>query len=76
MIMAMLQQIAPTKFHPQVYQHDAETTTLEDMIDPHLGVTIQIGITTMTIEIGTDSADPNLTPIILDMGLTVTVTLT
>ena len=42
-----------TKFCPQVYQHNAETTTLEDMIDPHLGVTIMIGITTMTIKIGT-----------------------
>ena len=49
MIMAMLQQIALTKFCPQVYQHDAETTTLEDVIDPHLRVTIAIGITTMTI---------------------------
>ena len=58
-----------------MYQHDAETTTLEDMIDPHLGVTIMIGITTVTIEIGTGSADLDLTPIILDIGVTVTVTL-
>ena len=75
MIMAMLQQIVPTKFHPQMYQHNAETTTLEDMIDPHLGVTIVIGITTVTIEIGTGSADLDLTPIILDIGVTVAVTL-
>ena len=34
-----------------------------------------IGITTMTMEIGTDSADLDLTPIILDVGRTVTVTL-
>ena len=42
MIMAMLQQIAPTKFHHQAYQQDTETITLtqEDMIDPHLGITI------------------------------------
>ena len=53
-----------------------ETTTLEDMIDPHLGITIAIGITTMPIEIGTGSADLNLTPIIPDIGVTVTVTLT
>ena len=46
------------------------------MIDPHLRVTFTIGITTMTIEIGTDSADLDLTPIILDIGATVTVTLT
>ena len=74
--MAMLQWTAPTKFHPQVYQQDAETITLVDMIDPHLGVTIAIDITTMTIEIGTGSADLNLAPIILDIGVTVTVTLT
>ena len=46
------------------------------MIDPHLRVTIARGITTVTIEIGTGSADLNLTPIILDIGVTVTVTLT
>ena len=71
----MSQQIALTKFHPQAYQHDAETTTLEDVIDPHLRVTITIGITTMSIEIGTGSADLDLAPIILDIGVTVTVTL-
>ena len=75
MIMAMLQQTAPTKFHPQVYQHNTETTTPEEEIDPHLRVTIMIGTITMTIEIGTGSADLNLAPIILDIGVTVTVTL-
>ena len=64
-----------TKFCPQAYQHDAETMTLEDMIDPYLGVTVTIGITTMTTGIGTGSADLNLTPIILDIGVTVAVTL-
>ena len=49
----MLQQAAPTRFHSQADQHDAETITLVDMIDPHLGVTITIGTTTVTIEIGT-----------------------
>ena len=62
-------------FHPQAYQHDAETTTLEDVIDPHLGLTIAIGITTMTIETSMGSADLNLAPIIPDIGVTVTVTL-
>ena len=76
MIMAMLQQIAPTKFHPQAYQHDPGTTTLEDTIDQHLGITIMIGITTMIINIGTGSADLDLTPIIPDIGVTVAVTLT
>ena len=47
--MSMLQQTAPTRFHPQAYQHNAETITLVDVIDPHLGVTIIIGTTTMTI---------------------------
>ena len=65
MILAMLQQIALTRFQPQAYQHDTETTTLEDLIDPHLRVTIMIGITTVTIKIGTGSADLDLTPIIL-----------
>ena len=41
----------------------------------HLGVTIMIGITTMTIKIGTGSADLNLTLKILDIGVTVAVTL-
>ena len=72
--MAMLQQIAPTKFHSQAYKHDAETTTLEDMVDPHLGIAITIGITTVTIKIGTGSADLDLAPIIPDVGVTVTVT--
>ena len=76
MIMAMLQQTAPTKFCPQAYQHDAETTTLDDVIYPHLRVTITIGITTMSIGISTGSADLDLAPIILDIGVTVAVTLT
>ena len=75
MIMAMLQQTAPTKFCPQAYQHNAETTTLEDVKYPHLRVTITIGMTTMTIEIGTGSADLDLASIILDIGVTVTVAL-
>ena len=76
MIIAMSQWTTLTKFHPQVYQQNAEITTLEDMIDLHLRVTIVIDITTMTIKIGTGSADLDLTPTILDIGVTVTVTLT
>ena len=75
MIMAMLQQIAPTKFCPQAYQHNTETIAVENMIDPHPGITIMIGITTAPIEIGTGSADLDLTPIIPDIGVTVPVTL-
>ena len=72
----MSQQIAPTKFCPQSCQHDAETTTPEDVIDPHLRITTAIGITTVTIKIGTGSADLNLAAIIPDIGATVAVTLT
>ena len=75
-IMATSQQITPTKFHLQAYQQDTGTTTLVDVIDQHLGVTIIPGITTMTMEIGTGSADLDLTPIILDIGVTVAMTLT
>ena len=75
-IMARSQWVAPTKFHLQAYQQDAGTTTLVDMIDQHLGVTITAGITTVAIEIGAGSADLDLTPIILDIGVTVAVTIT
>ena len=73
--MAMWQQTALTRFHPQAYQHNAETITLVDVIDPHLRVTITIGITTVTIKIGTGSADLDLTPIILDKDPEVTLDL-
>ena len=76
MLMAMLQQIALTKFHHQAYQQDTETTTPEDMIDPHLRITIAIDITTVTTEIGTGSADLSPIPIIPVIGVTVTVILT
>ena len=52
------------------------TTTLVDVIDHHLRVTITPGITTLTIEIGTGSADLDLAPIILDIGVTAAVALT
>ena len=74
-IMGMLQQIALTKSHLQVHQQDTGTTTLVDMIDPHLRVIITPGITTMTIGIDTGSADLNLTPITLDIVVTVAVIL-
>ena len=74
--MGMLQQIALTKFHPQAHQQDAGTTTLVDVVDQHLRVIITPGIITVTIGIDTASADLDLAPIILDMGVTVAVTLT
>ena len=45
------------------------------MVDPHFGVAIKIGITAVTIVIGTGPADLDLTPIILDKRVTVTVAL-
>ena len=73
--MATLQWIAPTKSHLQACQQHAGTTTPVDMIDHHLRVIITPGITTMTIEISTGSADLNLAPIILHIGVAVMVTL-
>ena len=75
-IMDMSQQIAPTKSHPQAHQQDAGTTTLVGMTDQILRVIITPGITTMAIGISTGSVDLELTPISLDMGVTVAVILT
>ena len=74
-IMGMLQQTAPTKSCLQAHQQGTGTTTLVDMIDQHLGVIITPGITTMTIGIDTGSVDLDLTPITLDVGVTVAVIL-
>ena len=76
MTMAMLQQIAQTKFCHQAYQQDTEIPTLtqEDMIDPHLKITIVKGTITMTIETGIGLAGPNPIPTATDTGVTVSVT--
>ena len=74
-IMGTLQQIAPTKSHLQAHRQDAGTTTLVGMIDQLLRVIITPGITTMTLGIGPGSVDLNLTPIILDIGVTIALTL-
>ena len=75
-IMDILQWIALTKYHLQAHQQDAGTTPLVGMTDQHLRIIATPGITTMTIGMGTDSVDLNLTHITLDIGVTVTVTLT
>ena len=77
MIMAMLQQIAQTKFCHQAYQQDTEITILtqDDVIDLHLKITIVIGTTTMTIKTGTGLAGPNPIPITPDLEVKVAVTL-
>ena len=76
MTMAMLQQIALTKFHHQAYQQDTEITILtqEDVIDPHVKITIAIGTITMTIETGIGLAGPDPVPAATGTGVTVGVT--
>ena len=75
--MDMLQWFALTKYHLQAYQHNAGTTPLVDMTDQHLRIIAATpDIPTVTIEIGTDSVDLDLTHITLDIGVTVTVILT
>ena len=76
MTMAMLQQIAQTKSHHQVYQQDTEITILtqENMIGPHLRITITIGTITMTIKTGIGLAGPDPTHAATDTGVTVAVT--
>ena len=60
--MNMLQQIAQTKSCHQAYQQNTETTILtqDNVIDPHLGITIEIGTITRTIKtvIGLAGPDP------------------
>ena len=55
MNMAMLQQIAQTKYHHQAHQQGTEVTipTQDDVIDPHPTITIEIG--TITMITGTDT---------------------
>ena len=52
--MAMLQDIAQTKFLCQAHKQGTEVTvpTQDDAIDPHPTITIEIG--TITVIIGTD----------------------
>ena len=44
------------------------------MIDPHLGITIKIGIITGTIKTGIGSAGPDPIYAVIDAGVTVTMT--
>ena len=76
MIMATLQQIAQTKSHHQAYQQDTEITILtqDNVIDPHLGITIEIGTITVTIETGIGLAGPDPIHTVIDTGVTVAMT--
>ena len=49
--MAMSQQIAQTKSHHQAHQQGTEiiVVTQDDVIDPHLEITIELGTITVTI---------------------------
>ena len=76
MIMATLQQIAQTKSHHQVYQQDTKITILtqDNVMDPHLGITIEIGTITMTIETGIGLAGQDPIHAVIDTGVTVAMT--
>ena len=76
MTMAMLQQIPQTKFCHQAYQQDTEIKILtqEDVIGPHLEITIAIGTITMSIKTGIGLAGPDPIPVATDTRVTVTVT--
>ena len=75
MIMTILPQIAQTKSHHQAYQQDTETTILtqDDVIDPPLRITIEIGTITVTIEIGIDLPGQDPVHAVIDTGVTVAV---
>ena len=59
--MAMLQQIVQTKSHHQAYQQDTEITILtqDNVIHPHLRITIEIDTITVTIKTGIGLAGPD-----------------
>ena len=67
---------ALTKYHLQAHQHNAETTPLADETDQHLVIIATPGIPTVTMEMGTDSVDLDLTHITPGIGVTVIVILT
>ena len=73
--MATSQQIAQTKSHHQAYQQDTEITILTQdyMIDPHLGITIEIGTITMTIKTGIGLAGQDPIHTVIATGVPVEV---
>ena len=70
-IMAMSQQIAPTKSHHQANQQDTEITILtqDNMIDPHLEIAIEIDTITVIIGTGVGIAGPDPTHRATDTGV-------
>ena len=73
-IMDTSQQIAWIRYLLQACWHNAGITLLVDMTGQHLG-TATPDILTITIQIGTDSADLNLAHITPDIGVIVIVIL-
>ena len=69
MTIAISQQIAQTKFHHQAFWQGTEITILiqDNVIDPHLKITIAIGTITITIKTGTGLAGPD--PVTTDTGV-------
>ena len=75
MSMTILQQIAQTKSHHQAYQQGTEITILtqDDVIDPHLEITIEIGTITMTIRTGIGLAGQDPIQAVIARGVPVKV---
>ena len=71
-IMVMLQWIALTRYLLQACQHNAGITPLVDVTGQHPGTAIP-DIPAMTIETGTDSANPDPTHTTPDIEITVIV---
>ena len=76
MIMATLQQIAQTKYYHQAYQQDTaiKILTQDNVIDPHLRISIEICTITVTIKTGIGLAGPDPIHAVIDTGVTVTMT--
>ena len=66
----------PDKFHHQAFWQETEITILtpDNVIDPHLKITIVISTITVTIKTGTGLAGPDPIPVTTDTGVTVAVT--
>ena len=64
------------KSNHQANQQDTEITILtqDDVIDPHLRITIEIGTITMTFETGIGLAGQDPIHTVIDKGVTVTMT--
>ena len=73
--MAMLQQIAQTKYHHQVCLQDKEIPILtqDAVIDPPLTMTIETGTVAMIVKIDIDLTGRDPIPAVIDTGVTVSI---